>query len=82
MSVRRAGVKLDGKLGDVELAAGDVLLFDAGAGFSAQSDVVQGNLELVEQETELTEREFMFAFRVDGASVPAARSYERGRVLG
>lgn len=67
MAIRRAGVKLDGKLGDVELRAGDALLLDAGAAFDEASDAVQRNLSGIELEDAAEEREFMFAFEVVGA---------------
>ena len=67
VAIRRAGVKLDGKLGDVQLRAGDALLLDAGGAFDEASDVVQNNLSDIELEDSGEEREFMFAFQVVGA---------------
>jgi hypothetical protein len=68
VSIRRQGENLQGKLGDVQLAPGDELLFDAGAGFDEHAEVVSDNLESVKEDGEQHAREFMFAFSVEGAS--------------
>lgn len=75
VSISRAGQQLKGKLGDVELKAGDRLLFDAGPGFDAQNEKVKANLEMLAADMEQQEREFMFAFQVEGTLLLVSTSH-------
>ena len=67
MSVRRAGEALRGKFGDIALQAGDEVLFDAAADFDGEAAVVHRNLQDLQESGGQHEREFMFAFCVEGA---------------
>jgi hypothetical protein len=69
VSIRRQGHNLQGKLGDVNLQAGDELLFDCGDNFDENSPTVKSNLDLTGLVQQNHAREFMFAFKVQGTSI-------------
>jgi hypothetical protein len=54
----------------VELQAGDELLFDCGDKFDENSPIVKSNLVLTGLVQQNHAREFMFAFKVQGTSMP------------
>jgi hypothetical protein len=66
VSIRRRGHRLNSKLGDVCLQAGDELVFDVGDSFNIASDIVRANLQDVGMVEEDSMQEFMVAFRVGG----------------
>lgn len=67
VSIRREGARLDGKMGDVVLRAGDELLFDCGSGFDATAASVAANLTDVNAVESAAGQEFMVPFEVLGA---------------
>eukprot|EP00892_Ulva_mutabilis_P000905 jgi/Ulvmu1/10815/UM069_0051.1 len=66
VSIRREGVTLDGKMGDVVLRGGDELLFDCGDDFDAASPIVAANLTKVSAVESAAGQEFMVSFEVLG----------------
>mmetsp|Transcript_26277 Transcript_26277/g.73697 ORF Transcript_26277/g.73697 Transcript_26277/m.73697 type:complete len:203 (+) Transcript_26277:2197-2805(+) len=69
VAVMRQGQRVSGKIGDIVLEIGDVLLLDAGKDFDRYSDTIKTNFESLETITEEA-RDFMVPMKViDGSAL-------------
>ncbi|GMH35609.1 hypothetical protein BSKO_03477 [Bryopsis sp. KO-2023] len=64
VAVSRGGQRIPGKLGDIVLQGGDVIVMDAGQEFDESSEDVEANLHHMGSAGSKSEREFMVAMEV------------------
>lgn len=81
VSVRRQAQAITGKLGDLELQAGDELVFDVGPQFNPAAAIVLANLRDVGVAGDSAAKEFMIAFKVEARSPQRSSSFERGGLV-
>lgn len=69
IAVKRNKVRQAGRIGDLELRAGDVLVLSAGANFDAGSADFKANFKSLERLDEAVQREYTTAMVVTGAAL-------------